>query len=62
MNIYGYIRVSTQEQSERFRRKHFYGQAVRQRFQPPALQAAGQKTKAGRPALYQEHRPAGAQL
>ena len=42
--------------------EYLHGQAVRQGLQPSPIPAAGQKIKAGRPALYQEHRPAGTKL
>ena len=44
------------------RGKYFSGQAVRQGFPAAAVSAAGPKTKTGRFALHQEHRPAGTQL
>ena len=41
---------------------HLHGQAVGQGLRPAAVQAAGEKNEAGRPALCAEHRPAGAGL
>ena len=72
-NTYGYIRVSTREQNEDRQlialremsipeQNIFMDKLSGKDFNTTSVQETGQKTRAGRFTLYQEHRPTGAQL